>query len=318
MSFINETDITFVVQGPVLVNITKKACQSIRNYFPKSKIILSTWIGSDVGNIDYDSLVLSRDPKAKIKYYTDRDVLNNLNRMIISSFNGLKKVKSKYSVKMRSDIFYESNNLIKLLTNIKKKQDIYTLHKIIIPSNLTVNPYRTIKMPLHPSDFFFAGLTKDLVSLFNINLMNTTEMEWFLNNHKPKGSSYPTLIPRFSNEQFLFYSFLKSKIKIKFDNAFDANDEVLRVHNATFEKIFLLYHSKKIGFNCNKYPISYFTSINHAYTEYEFKNLNLHKFIYLDFERFFSYIICLIKIVIKKLSKNFYYLIKRIIDKEKF
>lgn len=318
MTFINNKEISFVVQGPIVGDkITYKTCSSIRKYFPNSKIILSSWAQSNTKYIDYDILVLSKDPGAEFNYYTDREIKNNINRMLISTINGLNKVNTKYAVKIRSDIFFESNKLLFLLKKIKKNSnDIFSKSKIIIPSNLTVNPSRVTKMALHPSDFFFAGYTKDLIDMFSIKLMRKDEMTWFLNNKMPPGSDYPTLIPRFSNEQFLFYSFLKKKIDFKFENAFQINDEIINIHNDVFQKIFLLYHSKKIGINCYKYPLSRFSSIKHAYTEYEFKNINSKKILLLDFERIFSLLIDMIKKFTKLLSPKFFLLIRSFIVKK--
>ncbi|MBO1273695.1 hypothetical protein J3L11_18900, partial [Shewanella sp. 4t3-1-2LB] len=44
---INYSDITFVLQGNITIeadeNITLKAVKSIRQFYPESKIIVSTW-----------------------------------------------------------------------------------------------------------------------------------------------------------------------------------------------------------------------------------------------------------------------------------
>ena len=63
---IDKKDITFVVQGPVSTGefSTKESLQSIREYFPSSQIILSTWEGSNIDNLPFDEVLLSKAPGA--------------------------------------------------------------------------------------------------------------------------------------------------------------------------------------------------------------------------------------------------------------
>ena len=62
---IDSKDISVVVQGAVNKNETPKCLKSIRKFLPNAEIILSTWEGSDTKNLDYDILVLNKDPKAE-------------------------------------------------------------------------------------------------------------------------------------------------------------------------------------------------------------------------------------------------------------
>jgi len=92
--------ISFVIQGPIHKekDITKKCCNSIRKFFPESKIILSTWKGSNSEDLDIDEKIESDDPGSDIFYYKYNKLENNVNRMLRSSFNGLLAVNSEYSV----------------------------------------------------------------------------------------------------------------------------------------------------------------------------------------------------------------------------
>ena len=44
---------------------------------------------------------------------------------------------------------------------------------------MAINPDREFKLLFHPSDTFYAGLTEDLVDLFNIPLMSDKQMTYF-------------------------------------------------------------------------------------------------------------------------------------------
>ena len=77
----------------------------------------------------------SIDPGASNYYYKDQKIkkLNNINRMLVSSYKGLISVKTKFSVKLRSDMYFQSNNLLKLLeivnsssSSLCKKKNNYT------------------------------------------------------------------------------------------------------------------------------------------------------------------------------------------------
>ena len=60
-------DISVIVQGAINKNETIKCLQSIRQYLPGAEIILSTWEGSNITDLDYDNLILSKDPGAAIR-----------------------------------------------------------------------------------------------------------------------------------------------------------------------------------------------------------------------------------------------------------
>ena len=59
-------NISVVVQGPILPFQTAICLKSIRKFLPKAEIILSTWEGSNINDLDYDVLVLNKDPGAEI------------------------------------------------------------------------------------------------------------------------------------------------------------------------------------------------------------------------------------------------------------
>ena len=326
-----DKEITFVIQGPIIkgsntakksselnekfieghikeVDVTKKSCESIRKYFPESKIILSTWKNSNSEDLNIDKKIESIDPGATNYYYKDEKIkkLNNINRMLVSSYNGLISVKTKFSVKLRSDMYFQSNNLSNLLGIINSSSSSYARKKIIIPSNMALNPDREYKLLFHPSDTFFAGLTEDLVDLFNIPLMDDEQMTYFKNDMKNDSP----ILGRYTGEQYLFYSYIKNKIQINFENAFDFSKEKKLVHDKVFSNLFAMFRTTKIGLNCYKFPMSFFSSTSYyAYTEYEFNKLS-GKQNFIDFERLLSNFIKSLKILILFFSRNLYFKIK--------
>lgn len=55
-------DISIIFQGAIHPIWTKIACKSAREHFSKATIILSTWEGSSVDGIEFDSVIFSKDP----------------------------------------------------------------------------------------------------------------------------------------------------------------------------------------------------------------------------------------------------------------
>ena len=331
---ISDNEITFVIQGPIIKgsdttnkspdfnrkfteghikedDVTKKSCESIRKYFPESKIILSTWENSNSEDLDIDMKIESIDPGASNYYYKDQKIkkLNNINRMLVSSYKGLISVNTKFSVKLRSDMYFQSNNLLNLLAIVNSSNSSYARKKIIIPSNMAINPDREFKLLFHPSDTFYAGLTEDLVDLFNIPLMDDKQMTYFKNNETEIEKNSP-ILGQYTGEQYLFYSYIKNKIQVNFENAFDFSRENKLIHDEVFSNLFFMFRNTKIGLNCYKFPMSFFSStLYYAYTEHEFNKLSDKQSLF-DFERLLSNVIKNLKLLILFFSKNLYLKIK--------
>src|SRR5688572_23523406 len=99
-------DFSVVVQGPVMGKpgedyVKQKTLQcldSIKATLPDAEVIISTWKGSDCSHLYFDKLVLNDDPGA-ISYndYELKHILNNTNRQIVSTCNGLKAASRKYA-----------------------------------------------------------------------------------------------------------------------------------------------------------------------------------------------------------------------------
>ncbi len=116
---INKSNITFIVQGAVEPKKTKKCLKSIRRYFPESRIILSTWKGTDCSDLPYDRLILNEDPG--FAYLdTNNEVKYNINRMLVSTQSGLKECDTKYAFKVRSDLVFHSDHILRYFDKYPK------------------------------------------------------------------------------------------------------------------------------------------------------------------------------------------------------
>ncbi len=301
--------VTFVVQGPVLCREeVSENINSIKRNYPKAKIILSTWIGTDVSDIQVDKVVFNEDPGADYYYYNDKKLLNNCNRQIVSTLNGLKNVDTEFSVKLRTDINIYSKSLIDYIGKIENSAGDLFCKKIIAVSNLTVNPRRNYPMAFHVSDFFFFGLNTDLIKLFDIPLLSTVEANWF------ESSNFLNLRSRYANEQYLLVSMIYKILKKRpIQHAFDLSEEVLYKHDQMLAKNFLLLTNRDLGFDSTKYKLTWFGNYDHVYTLKEFKNID-RGLIYRampDIERLRYSFIFYIKKLIYTLSPSLHRILKK-------
>lgn len=277
---INSWNITFVIQGPVIIRSKlyslSKIISKIKKYFPKSEIILSTWEGADISSLNLKSnqIILNKDPGAK--YYNPfrkkrRLKLNNINRQIVSTISGLKKVNTKYAFKIRSDFLLTGRNFLDYFDKFNEYEMGYKIFKkrILVCSLPVRNPESKYKYPFHISDFAFFGLTEDLVDLFDIPLCSEKEFMWFNEKNMPYGT-----INRFVPEQHLMIKWLeKHKIDTNCSHYFDANEESIELTKHYMVNNFVILSYKQYSLQPLKWNLRIFRHIKsylfHGYRHYD-------------------------------------------------
>jgi hypothetical protein len=187
------SDFTFVVQGPVVAGspLTTHDCtRSIRRFFPESRIILSTWEGSNVTGIDCDELLLNVDPGAPCDSCfpgSPYNRPNSVNRMIVSTAAGIAASRTPWSVRVRSDFVFTTAALLELDSTCRElfgktdpRWQVFE-EPILCPSLYAVD---TFKQPLayHPSDMLHVGRTTDLRRLWNAPLMTPGQLAFCIHN----------------------------------------------------------------------------------------------------------------------------------------
>lgn len=322
MKIVNESDITFIVQGGVSDSDSLTRCiQSINKHFPNSKIILSTWKGSDCKKYDIDNLVLSDDTKIVEYFYKNSNILNNINRQIISSKNGLKKSKTKYSVKLRTDIVFESNKLLKILGGLKanKCKHFDLKAEIITPVDLCINPEKS-KLLFHFNDWVIGGLTEDVIKIFEIPLMSKKDLIYFkdknlnvkkiytlINWYKDNIQYYihkKFLLPRFTPEQYIFKFIVLKKIKNNFSDTFFIDKKHLNIHKLFFDNCISKNNLSDIGVKNCKHIFNIFTDRTIFYTKSQIENK------YYDFKFFIFKFIGFIKLFLNNVLFGYYPVIR--------
>ena len=232
---VTEENLTFLVQGPIKVidsvNLTEICINSIKKYFPKSKIIFSTDYGADVHKLNIDEVVFS---KAKIEALIENDEnghLMSVNYQISSTKAGLNKVKSPYTVKLRSDMVFRNSNLIKVLNNrpIFRPDSQYNLTNsyVVILDWSTVNPIRFLKFPHHPSDHFYAGETADVKAIWDVPEMPQKFMRWYERREYPDSVRHGNNLQLYRAETWIWYNYINKLVVNKIDNSYCTSDEII-------------------------------------------------------------------------------------------
>ena len=235
---ISSKDLSVVVQGAVSSLETSLCLKSVRKYLPEAQIILSTWKGSDVSQYDglYDELVLSDDPGAVIFDIKDKKT-NSLNRILVSSRNGIEKTERPYVLRIRTDLVLKNDNLLRLYDNFKVrnkekslfKQRIFAYDIFSLKFNVCKN--KTQSLLFHISDWCYFGLQEDIKELFNVAEVKEPEFsEYFKTHQKLSDDIYISRMWKMSPEQYFTYSnALKVFKNLKFENYLDVNAENIKI-----------------------------------------------------------------------------------------
>lgn len=258
---IKSQDISVVIQGALDHNYIYKTLKSIRKKLPKAEIILSTWEGTDVSELDYDVLVLNKDPGAEI--FTPDGKRQNQNRQIISTQNGIKKATRKYVLKIRSDMkikgtrfltyfgkYIKRNPECKILKERILINSLYTRNSLMQKSKKELQPYL-----FHPSDWMMFGLKEDILNIWDIPLAPEPETSQYFVDH-PNLPHAGGCLTRWHAEQYIWLSFLKkNKVKLDYDNYWVYNEKFRRLSELSIvNNTTLLEYKQQFDIVCQKYP----------------------------------------------------------------
>lgn len=252
---IKEEDISIVIQGPILYKskfntsqeITKLVCKRARYLFPHSEIILSTWENENTTNLIFDKLVLNKDPGATWFNYENYDLLNNCNRLIVSTKAGIAAASGKYVLKIRSDLFIISKKFLQYFYKFPyfDKQYQFVKNRILAFSIYSIKGHKTclftMQRPFHISDWAYFGYQEDLYDLYDIPLTQEPEFsQWFLTRCKPFFDIEPARLWKMPPEQYVTSTFLKKYISIDFQHTADISNNNLNLSEKLLANNFLI------------------------------------------------------------------------------
>lgn len=268
---IQSKEISVVVQGAVDSILTPKCLKSIREQLPEAEIILSTWEGSNVEELNYDKVVFSTDPGA---YVLDDvyQIKNNVNRQILSTKNGINECTRKYIVKIRSDMIILNTGFINYYDKYTKRNNecMICKQRVIINNFYCSNPHKT-NFLYHVSDWFFFGLAEDVKNIWDIPLQEEPfSTRFFVNRNRPPIDPIPSWLFRYIPEQYIWISFLKKNNQnFKFDYFSDISEDNFRMSELSFANNVVIVNYEQCGIKFLKFdPYKWDTSVQYNHTDW--------------------------------------------------
>lgn len=250
---IKTEEISVVISGPVYgsVNDTEDkrwtflACKSVRKMLPKAELILSTWEGTNCENIDYDQLVLSKDPGPNI---------DNVNRQILSRREGIKRAARKYVLAFRSESYIANTNFLNYFGkySLHGGQCRFLKERVVIPA---ATPFRSGEL-FHMGDWYYFGLKEDLYELWDLPLCKLSAA------NKEKGKIF------YNAHRYLITSFIRKHMPLKFDVARDINCRNRELYGRIMAENFVIVELKEFGLVSYKYPKSFHKCLSNQLWHY--------------------------------------------------
>lgn len=283
---IKAEEITVVLQGSTLGEYkynksAELAICSIRKVMPKCKIILSTWESEKENipkNLKVDKIILNKDPGYQTRDCTPDGKPNNVNRQIVSTINGLKKVETKYALKMRTDFMMKNCNFLKYFDKYQKfdkKYQIFEKKILCIMPGTRKPKAKHFNLPFHISDQVTFGQTKDMIKLFDIPLVTDEEFKWFIIHSEFMPDTFAR--NRYNAEQSIWINCLrKNNVDVKCKYSTHVNDEIVEQSDRYFVNNFYPITFKKYGvYPLKKYlqPKNNFKGHSDFYTNNEWLHL---------------------------------------------
>lgn len=205
-------DLTFCIQGPLIDEKGKNRAQnlfgSIAKHFPQSEVVVSSWEDQREHSFPGPKFIFSSDPGSGLRRLEGGN--NNINRQIVSTQAALELVTTSCAAKVRSDLLFKNNNMLRFLRligpGLRKSNNLSLLSgRVLVIDRHTYSPKKIspVAIPLHISDVMQFGLTSDLKKLWSIPLMSNQEEEFFL-TAALTNSDTSMHLPRYRAEQYFW------------------------------------------------------------------------------------------------------------------
>ena len=248
-------DISIVMQGDIR-NATIAAIKSVRKNMPGAYLILSTFHheNTELFSSLVDELVISPDPGVLPAFtIAENSEPSNINRQIVTSQAGLKRVKTPYTLKLRTDALIKSSiitNIYKAIHSIDPSND-----RLIVSNFYTRHPSGLSCYQFHISDWFIFGSTTKVAMFWDTPLMSLEDAKWFENHTHISGSSLSAtrFRARLTPEQYITTAFA-SKLGYKIPSFLnERNKELVLEYQRFLGKEFVVVGCQESGVELPKY-----------------------------------------------------------------
>jgi len=207
------SDLTFCVQGQVSISLsgenqTEKLIESIFRFFPGSPVVFATWKNQRAGILQRQGLrIVELDDPGSLPREDGSTSPNNINRQIRSSKAALELATTRFAIKIRSDMIFKSNRLIRLLDRLPDTiQSPYSWFEkyVLVHDRLTLDPFGELPFPMHPADHIQAGLLIDLRRYWGMPEMSASDESYFLDGKDGGLDASQGHIPRHRAESYFW------------------------------------------------------------------------------------------------------------------
>lgn len=279
-------EVTVVIQGPIDWSIssiysrptTLMLTRQIRRLMPGAHIVLSTWADQSVEGLSYDRVVFSEDPGPQGVWPSFTP--NNVNRQIVSTNEGLNVVRTKYVLKIRSDIILLSTEFMNVYAGLPRlADDDRAIFKFpILSNNLTSRKSRAVlermpdnPLPLHPSDHVHFGHREDLRCLWGVPLQTDEDAFYFMDRVQPnrwRGHELSRLAP----EQHIFSEAISKYRKICIEDFADSSEKLLNDSDYYMTSHFYFMKDERFSISFAKYHTNHHAQFEWMRHDHEMRN----------------------------------------------
>jgi hypothetical protein len=251
--YIESKDITIIFQGEENPDLRQNIEKTL-SILPDAKIIISLIDHKNEKYFYPYRCIYTKDPGTLIGYkFFPKDLVNNINRQIASSFAGLSQVTTPYALKIRTDSYMENSSFLDYYNRYGTNNN--TCSRIIAPSFFTVDPRVFEQMTYHLSDWFHFGKTETLIQIWSASLMNSDDASYYeMHEYQPSSTYFDKQFrARYSPEQHVMIQYANSLGYLipKFHN--DITKDILAEHDRFIQERFLILNMDQIGLKVPKY-----------------------------------------------------------------
>ena len=280
MQQLHNREISFCIQGPVAKgksgnNQTEALVQSIDRLFPGSPVILATWKGSDLNwatRLDNVKVLELDDPGSGPRTFRANEP-NNINRQLRSSRIALASADTEFAVKVRSDLIFESNRLLKILSKLPGTPAAplsFFRKYIVVLDRLTIDPDGPLKVPMHPSDYFQAGLLADLRLFWDTSEISLEDESYFLSGRNSETDKSGNHIPRHRAEAYFWKEVVRRHTGQDLSSLETQERDLVISTKSTFIHNLLPMNKMSLGLQSQKYNWGFeLSTFTYAFTFFD-------------------------------------------------
>jgi len=257
-----DKDISIVIQGPLYAEYNiENHVRTMRDIFPKSEFILSSTDTYTNKLGLFDKVIKNNDIKPLPPLKFNQTAPNNINKQIHSTISGIKSASRPLVLKIRSDQFVNSSQILNLWNELKGKsrKNQYGKDRIITISLFSLNPRSFERLAYHVSDMLLFGYKEDIQRYFSCPYYQLENSIWY-QSHKHADSSNKVekaFRSRYAAEQWLLLNFLFSNqdFPIKYHN--HISKEIIHTFEDILVDTFIIVHPRDIDLSMPKFSYPY-------------------------------------------------------------